>query len=69
MITAADKTKTPAHLAPLDGAHLNAAQADFILGLLAGFKPANDRDAATADGLWAQLGDACDAFDKAHANG
>lgn len=57
----------PAHLAPLDGAHLNAAQADLILTLLAGFKPTSDKDAATADGLWAQLGDALDAFDKAHA--
>ena len=59
----------PAHLAPLDGAHLSAMQADLIMTMLAGFRPFSDRDAATADGLKAQLGDALGAFDKAHADG
>jgi hypothetical protein len=61
-------SQIPAHLAPLDGAHLNAAQADLILSLLADFAPLSTRDAATANGLSAQLGDALAAFDKAHAD-
>ena len=61
-------SQIPAHLQPLDGAHLNAAQADLFMQMLADFKPFSDKDAATADGLKAQIGGALAAFDKAHAN-
>lgn len=58
----------PAHLAPLDGAHLSAMQADLVMRLLAGFRAHSGRDAATAAALKAQLGPALAAFDAAHAD-
>ncbi len=60
-------SQIPAHAAPLDGANLSAAQADFVMRLLNDFRPFTDKDARDADALRAQLRPALAAFDAANA--
>jgi hypothetical protein len=63
-----DASQIPAHMQPLDGAHLSAAQADLIMRMIANFRPFSDKDAAIASAIKDQIGAALDAFDAAHAN-